>query len=185
MPFYKAQSVAEMEETERVKILATMAQRLSRRMTPHDACDALVNVRPYLEHVGYVYVHLRPYWDALDALPSIPDDEDVDYLDFKIGETSDIDARRVGYAKCRGEPIAWCFYYPTAFPKLIERLTHLSLNFIGAKRVPYPCRGCQVRHREHYSEYCAHLELIAETIEFWIRRIGEVPVRHPMYDEDQ
>ena len=101
----------------------------SRRMNPHDACDALSNIRPYLEHLGVVYVHLRPNWEALDNLPSIPADEEVDYLDFKIGETSDIVRRRAEYDKCVGEPIIWCFYYPTAFPKLVGELSSRFLSF--------------------------------------------------------
>ncbi|KAF8144792.1 hypothetical protein K438DRAFT_1782508 [Mycena galopus ATCC 62051] len=155
----------------------------SRRLTPPDACDALLNLRPYLEQPGHVYVHVRLNKDVLQNPPTIPDDEELDYLDIKVGEAIDMDARRAAYAKCDGEEILWCFYYRTDHPKLIERLTHLTLAHIGAKRVPYPCHGCLVRHREHFSEQCAALEFVATTIEHWIRYIGEVPVRHAMYDE--
>ncbi|KAF8164176.1 hypothetical protein K438DRAFT_1775691 [Mycena galopus ATCC 62051] len=125
---------------------------------------------------------MRTNWDVLDNPSAI--DEDLDYLDIKVGETIDMDARRASYAKCDGEQLIWCFYYPTNHPKLIERLTHLTLAEIGARRVPYPCRGCQVRHREHSSEACAGLEFVVSTIEYWIRQIGEVPVRYAMYEEE-
>jgi hypothetical protein len=58
-------------------------------------------------------------WDVLTNPPTIPDDENLDYLDIKVGETADIDVRRALYAKCEGEEIMWCFYYPTSSPKLI------------------------------------------------------------------
>lgn len=97
-------------------------------MNPHDACDALSNIRPYLEPDGggFVYTHMRPNWEQLQLLPAIPVAQELDYLDVKIGQTSDIVRRRAEYDKCVGEPIIWCFFYPTAFPKLIgELLFHL------------------------------------------------------------
>ncbi|KAJ6448016.1 hypothetical protein C8R45DRAFT_1115547 [Mycena sanguinolenta] len=180
MPFHKADSVADMDEAQCVKILGQI-----RRMDPHDACDALCNLRPYLEPAGggCVYTHLRLNWEQLDLLPAVPLDQEIDYLDLKIGETGNLENRRAAYAKCQGEPIVWCYYYPTACPKLIERLTHITLAYIGAKRASYPCWGCFVRHREHVSEHYTDLELVATTIEYWMRRIGEVPVRHEMYEE--
>ncbi|KAJ6607951.1 hypothetical protein B0H10DRAFT_2194612 [Mycena sp. CBHHK59/15] len=79
-------------------------------------------------------------WDVLENPSTIPDDEDLDYLDIKVGEAIYIDARCASYAKCDGEEIIWCFYYPTSHPKLIgsvsldpERLTHLTLAYISAK----------------------------------------------------
>jgi hypothetical protein len=54
---------------------------------------------------------------------------------------------------------------------------------MGAKRVPYSCYGCGVRHREHYSEAkSGGLEVVAAIIEYWMQRIGEVPVRNPIYN---
>ena len=93
-------------------------------MDPHDACDALSNIRPHLEPDGggCVYVHLRPNWEQLQLLPTTLLDQELDYVDLKIGQTSDIARRRVEYDKCVGEPIVWCFFYPTAFPKLIGEL---------------------------------------------------------------
>ncbi|KAJ6479056.1 hypothetical protein C8R45DRAFT_933836 [Mycena sanguinolenta] len=183
MPYQKVHSIADMAEEQRVKVLARIGC-----MNPHDACDALSNIRPYLEPVGggCVYTHMRPNWEQLQFSPTTPLDAELDYLDLKIGQTGDLETRRAAYAKCRGEPIVWCYYYPTAFPKLIasaEHLTHITLAHIGAKRASYPCWGCLVRHREHVSEHYADLELVATTIEYWMRRIGEVPVRHEMYDE--
>ncbi|KAJ6623244.1 hypothetical protein B0H10DRAFT_2213636 [Mycena sp. CBHHK59/15] len=111
----------------------TNARRSSHRLTPLDACNALLNVRPYLEQPGFVYTHIHRNWDVLENPPTIPDDEDLDYLDIKVGEAIYIDARCASYAKCDGEEIIWCFYYPTSHPKLIERLTHLTLAYISAK----------------------------------------------------
>ncbi|KAF8181992.1 hypothetical protein K438DRAFT_1975938 [Mycena galopus ATCC 62051] len=170
MPWRKSHAVSDMTDLARNQILTAI-----RRMPPPDACDALLNIRPYLEQPGVVYAHIRINWNVLANPPTIPDDEQLDYLDLKVGQTTDIDARRAAYAKCEGEEILWCFYYATDHPKLIERLTHLTLAYIGAKRVPYPCQGCKVCHREHFSEGCAVLELVAATIEYWIRKIGEVP----------
>ncbi|KAJ7747592.1 hypothetical protein B0H14DRAFT_2636732 [Mycena olivaceomarginata] len=167
-----------MSEAERVHVLSTI-----RRMDPPDACDALINIRPYLEKAGVVYVQLRNNWEELERQPTVPVNEFLDYLDAKVGKARDIGISCVAYKKCDGETILWCYYYPTSHAKLIERLTHLTLAYVGAKRIPYPCRGCQVRHREHFSEGCAGLEFIAQVIEFWMRRIGEVPVRYVMYEE--
>ncbi|KAF8147542.1 hypothetical protein K438DRAFT_1780011 [Mycena galopus ATCC 62051] len=178
MPWQTSYAVADIPDDEHQKILARI-----RRMPPTDVCAALLNLRPYLEKPGHVYVHVRLHWDILQNSPTIADDDDLDYLDIKVGEAIDMDARRAGHAKCDGKEIIWCFYYKTDHPKLIERLTHLTLAQIGAKRVPYPCKGCAVRHREHFSEKCAALEFVASIIKDWIRKIREPPVRHPMYDE--
>ncbi|KAJ7818084.1 hypothetical protein B0H14DRAFT_2601578 [Mycena olivaceomarginata] len=179
MPWQKSDAVADMAEDERQRILAQI-----RRLPPTDACDALLNVRPYLEHPGFVYTHMRVDWDVLHNPPAIADADDLDYLDIKVGETIHINARRASYTKCDGEELIWCFYYPTNHPKLIERLTHLTLAAIGAKRLPNPCKGCQVCHREHFSEQRAGLEFVVLTIEYWIRRIGEVPVKYAMYADN-
>ncbi|KAJ7838472.1 hypothetical protein B0H14DRAFT_3700006 [Mycena olivaceomarginata] len=161
MVWQKSNAVADMADDDRRKILARI-----QRLSPSDACDALLNIRPYLERPGLVYTHLRMNGDVLTNPPTIPDDENLDYLDIKVGETADIDVRRA------------------SSPKLIQRLTHLTLAYIGAKRVPYPCNGCRVRHREHFSEGCAALDVVALTIEYWIRKIGETPVRFAMYELD-
>jgi hypothetical protein len=64
---------------------------------------------------------------------------------------------------------------------LLERLTHLTLRAMGAQRVPYPCYGCTVRHREHSSEAKGRLEVVAGIIEYWMRQIGEDPIRVPVH----
>lgn len=102
---------------------------------------------------------------------------------------------------CVDEPILWGYYYETSHPKLIgesicfrfhffgpnagasECLIHLTLCAMGAKRIPYPCHGCEVRHREHFSEAkSGKLDMVAAIIEYWIYRIGEQPTRIPIYE---
>ncbi|KAF8135932.1 hypothetical protein K438DRAFT_1786692 [Mycena galopus ATCC 62051] len=153
MPWQTSHAVADMPDDERQKILARI-----RRMPPTDACAALLNLRPYLEKPGHVYVHVRLNWDILQNAPTIADDDDLDYLDIKVGKAIDMDARRAGYAKCDGEEIIWCFYYKTDHPKLIGLRSSPSRTFLGE------VRGAGVRG-------------------VGFRKIGELPVRHPMYDE--
>ena len=69
------------------------------------------------------------------------------------------------------------------FERHAERLVHLTLIARNAHREPYPCWGCGVRHREQFAEEAAgEIEGVAGVIEYWMRRLGEVPVRVPMYD---
>ncbi|KAJ7867169.1 hypothetical protein B0H13DRAFT_1897690 [Mycena leptocephala] len=149
---------------------------------PLEAAEAYLNIRPHKERPGVVYTHLRPNWEVLDNAADIPDDEELDWLDVKVGEAGDLDVRREYYERdCVDEPILWAYYYQTSNPKLIERLTHLTLRAMGAQRVPYPCYGCAVRHREHSSEAKGGLEVVAGIIEYWMRRIGEDPIRVPIH----
>ncbi|KAJ7857394.1 hypothetical protein B0H13DRAFT_1902259 [Mycena leptocephala] len=132
---------------------------------------------------GVVYTHFRPNWEVLDNAGDLPDDEELDWVDVKVGQAHDLDLRRDDYdLDCVDEPILWAYCYKTSHPKLIERLTHLTLLAMGAKRVPYSCYGCGVRHREHFSEAkSGGLEVVAAIIEYWMQRIGEVPTRSPIY----
>ncbi|KAJ7673924.1 hypothetical protein DFH06DRAFT_1123584 [Mycena polygramma] len=148
--------------------------RLAAR-APLEAAEAYLNIRPYKEHHGVVYTHLRPNHEVLDNAADVPDEEELDWVDLKVGKAEDIVARRGDYeAVCVGEPIIWGYYYETSHPKLIERLTHLTLWAMDAKRVPYPCHGCGVRHREHFSEAkSGGLDVVAAVIEYWLGRLGE------------
>ncbi|KAF8125847.1 hypothetical protein K438DRAFT_1790940 [Mycena galopus ATCC 62051] len=121
----------------------------SRRMPPTDACAALLNLRPYLEKPGHVYVHVRLNWDILQNAPTIADDDDLDYLDIKVGKAIDMDARRAGYAKCDGEEIIWCFYYKTDHPKLIGLRSSPSRTFLGEVRGA-GVRGVGFERSENY-----------------------------------
>ncbi|KAJ7602317.1 hypothetical protein DFH06DRAFT_1139021 [Mycena polygramma] len=142
---------------------------------PLEAAEAYLNIRPYKEHHGVVYTHLRPNHEVLDNAADVPDEEELDWVDLKVGKAEDIVARRGDYeAVCVDEPIIWGYYYETSHPKLIERLTHLTLWAMDAKRVPYPCHGCGVRHREHFSEAkSGGLDVVAAVIEYWLGRLGE------------
>ncbi|KAJ7789810.1 hypothetical protein B0H14DRAFT_2626823 [Mycena olivaceomarginata] len=123
MQYFKADSIADMSEAERVHVLSTI-----RRMDPPDACDALINIRPYLEKAGVVYMQLRNNWEELERQPTVPVNEFLDYLDAKIGEARDIGIRRAAYKKCDGETILWCYYYPTGHAKLIEAAKFVIAN---------------------------------------------------------
>ncbi|KAJ6516685.1 hypothetical protein C8R47DRAFT_1063362 [Mycena vitilis] len=170
---------ASLPEEIRKKILAALC-RLSAR-APIEAAEAYLNLRPYKEHRGFVYSHARPNWAVLDDAPNVPLAQ-LDWVDIKVGQAEDMEKRQLDYeVVCADEPIAWAFCYETSRPKLIERLTHLTLWEMGAKRVPYACRGCGVRHREHFSEVISGgWEVVAAIIEYWMRRIGEQPTRIPL-----
>ncbi|KAJ7503606.1 hypothetical protein B0H11DRAFT_2222232 [Mycena galericulata] len=162
--------IANVSEAERVHLMS----QLRNIRDPFDAAEATFNLRLYKPTVpGKVYVHARANKEVLAGLAFIPADEDVDHVDLKHGRTNDIDRRRGEYArKCKGEEIIWCYYYETQHTKLLERLVHLSLRH--AKRHPYACHGCGVKHCEHFAEEAAGgLEGIAEIIEYWLRRLGE------------
>ncbi|KAJ7664050.1 hypothetical protein DFH06DRAFT_1128396 [Mycena polygramma] len=163
------------EET-RKKMLGALCRLASR--APIEAAEAYVNLRPYKERPGFVYTHRRPNWEVLDDAPNVPVAQ-LDWVDIKVGQAVDLEERQLDYElDCVDEPIGWVFCYETSRPKLIERLTHLTLWEMGAKRVPYPCRGCGVRHREHFSEVISGgVEVVGLIIEYWMRRIGEQPTR--------
>ncbi|KAJ7867171.1 hypothetical protein B0H13DRAFT_1897692 [Mycena leptocephala] len=182
MPWNMDEFAASLPDDVRKSIMSRLC-RLSAR-DPLAAAEAYLNLRPYKERPGITYTHLRPNWEVLDNAANIPDDEELDWVDIKVGEARDLDVRREYYERdCVDEPILWAYCYKTSHPKLIERLTHLTLLAMGAKRVPYSCYGCGVRHREHYSEAkSGGLEVVAAIIEYWMQRIGEVPVRNPIYN---
>ncbi|KAJ7793535.1 hypothetical protein B0H13DRAFT_1935434 [Mycena leptocephala] len=174
---------ASLPDDVRKKIMSRLCRLAARE--PLEAAEAYLNLRPYKEHAGggVAYVHLRPNREILENAADVPDDDELDWVDLKVGEAHDVDDRRDDYElDCVDEPILWAYCYQTAYPKLIERLTHLTLRAMGAQRVPYSCYGCGVRHREHFSaEKSGGLEVVAAIIEYWMRRIGEDPVRIPLY----
>ncbi|KAJ6511575.1 hypothetical protein C8R47DRAFT_1207905 [Mycena vitilis] len=165
--------VASLPDDVRKRLMAQICRLAAR--APLEAAEAYLNIRPYKEHHGGVYTHLRPNHEVLDNAADVPDDEELDWVDLKVGKAENIVARRNDYeAVCVGEPIIWGYYYETSHPKLIERLTHLTLWAMDAKRVPYPCHGCGVRHREHFSEAkSGGLDVVAAVIEYWLGRLGE------------
>ncbi|KAJ7195594.1 hypothetical protein B0H12DRAFT_1082171 [Mycena haematopus] len=156
----------------------------SRRLPPDAAAEALFNVQPYLDFPGKIYVHLKPDDATLAVIAALPANEEVDYLSVKVGRSIDVDRRRKEYArKCEGEQLCWAFYYETAKCKLLEGLVHRSLAALGAARAPTPCGGCEIKHREYAAEQAAGgLEGVAGLVEYWMRRMGEVPIRHPLYN---
>ncbi|KAJ7867170.1 hypothetical protein B0H13DRAFT_1897691 [Mycena leptocephala] len=183
MPWAMDEFAASLPDHVRKNLMSRLCRLAARE--PLEAAEAYLNLRPYKERAdaGFVYTHLRPNWEVLDNAADAPDDEELDWVDVKVGEAGDMDVRRDYYERdCEDEPILWAYCYQTSYPKLIERLTHLTLRAMGAQRVPYPCRGCAVRHREHFSEAkSGGLEIVAAIIEYWMRRIGEDPVRIPLY----
>ncbi|KAJ6447748.1 hypothetical protein C8R47DRAFT_1085177 [Mycena vitilis] len=145
MPYNMDPYAASLLEETRKKMMAALCRLAAR--APIEAAEAYLNLRPYEEHQGFVYTHLRPNWEVLDNAPNVPMGQ-LDWVDIKVGKAEVMEDRQLGYeSTCVGEPIAWAFCYETSRPKLIERLTHLTLWEMGAKRVPYACRGCGVRHR--------------------------------------
>ncbi|KAJ7606287.1 hypothetical protein DFH06DRAFT_1150087 [Mycena polygramma] len=148
--------------------------RLAAR-APLEAAEGYLNLRPYKERPGHVYTHLRPNWEVEANTANAAAGEELDWVDLKVGKAEDVAVRRMDYElDCVDEPILWVFSYETSHPKLIERLTHLTLWAMHAKRVPYPCHGCGVRHREHFSEArSGGLEVVAAIIEYWLARLGE------------
>jgi hypothetical protein len=82
---------------------------------PLEAAEAYLNICPHKEHPGVIYKHLRPNWEVLDNATDIPDDEELDWVDVKVGKVEDLDVRH----NCVDEPILWAYYYQTSYPKLI------------------------------------------------------------------
>ncbi|KAJ7637410.1 hypothetical protein DFH06DRAFT_1139023 [Mycena polygramma] len=160
-----------------VETVGDLSCRLAAR-APLEAAEAYLNIRPYKERPGHVYTHLRPNWEILGA--NATDDDELDYVDLKVGQAHNLELRMENYeVDCVDEPILWAYSYQTSRPKLIERLTHLTLWAMDAKRVSYPCYGCNVRHREHFSEAkSGGLEVVAAIIEYWLGRIGERTYYH-------
>ncbi|KAJ6447898.1 hypothetical protein C8R47DRAFT_373822 [Mycena vitilis] len=167
---------ASLPDEERKKELGALSRLAAR--APLEAAEGYLNLRPYKERRGHVYTHLRPNWEV-----EVNAGEELDWVDLKVGKAEDVAVRRMDYElDCVDEPIVWAFSYETSHPKLIERLTHLSLWAMGAKRVPYACYGCGVHHREHFSEArSGGLEVVAGIIEYWLARLGEPAVRVPLY----
>ncbi|KAJ7654681.1 hypothetical protein DFH06DRAFT_1133436 [Mycena polygramma] len=164
---------ASVPDDERKKNMAALSHLAAR--APLEAAEGYLNLRPYKERPGHVYTHLRPNWEVEANAASAAAGEELDWVDLKVGKAEDVAVRRVDYeVDCVDEPIVWAFSYETSHPKLIERLTHLTLWAMHAKRVPYPCDGCGVRHREHFSEArSGGLEVVAAIIEYWLARLGE------------
>ncbi|KAJ7661440.1 hypothetical protein DFH06DRAFT_1129538 [Mycena polygramma] len=166
-------------EATRKKLMSALCRLAAR--APIEAAEAYLNLRPYKEHPGFVYTHTRPNWEVLEDAPNVPIDQ-LDWVDIKVGQAENMEHRTLDYElDCVDEPIVWAFCYQTSRPKLIERLTHLTLWEMGAKRVPYACRGCGVHHREHFSEAMSGgLDVVGAIIQYWMRRIGEEPARIPL-----
>ncbi|KAJ7906994.1 hypothetical protein B0H13DRAFT_1880053 [Mycena leptocephala] len=160
--------VAGLPEAERQSIMASLRNLKTR--DPLTAAEAVFNIRPYKERHGKVYVQIRPNQVLVQTIPFAPAGQEVDYIDVKAGFTTNLTARRKSYEKkCKDEEIVWLFCYETSHPKLIERLTHLSLWALDAHRDPYACWGCGVRHQEHFCEGgSGGIENVAAIIEGWL-----------------
>ncbi|KAJ7673926.1 hypothetical protein DFH06DRAFT_1123586 [Mycena polygramma] len=174
MPWIMDNFAASLPDHLRKTVMSRLCRLAAR--APLEAAEAYLNIRPYKERPGHVYTHLRPNWEILGA--DATDDDELDYVDLKVGQAHNLELRMENYeVDCVDEPILWAYSYQTSRPKLIERLTHLTLWAMDAKRVSYPCHSCNVRHREHFSEAkSGGLEVVAAIIEYWLGRIGEYPV---------
>ncbi|KAJ6491073.1 hypothetical protein C8R45DRAFT_928895 [Mycena sanguinolenta] len=167
--------VMTMDDTERCSIQAKIG-----RLCPHEAAEAIYNIRPYADFPGKVYVHLKIDNATLAGIATLPADEDVDFVSLKLGRAVDIERRRTQYAReCKGQEIVWAFYYETQHCKLLaahfnaEALIHRSLKALNAMRAPTPCAGCAVKHREYAAEMAAgSLEGVAAIVEYWMERLG-------------
>ncbi|KAJ6606241.1 hypothetical protein DFH09DRAFT_1067114 [Mycena vulgaris] len=153
--------------------------------------DAYIALDPYIEHPGgAVYVFLQRCDD-----PAL---QHALYVDLKVGKANDVVHRRLGHqTQCPDVHRVWAYYYPTTRPMLIgkrplavsrptlsaaERLVHLRLDAMGARRPLHPCAKCAKRHREFYAEeLTGELAAVAALIEAKIRRIGDVPICIPLY----
>ncbi|KAJ7732817.1 hypothetical protein B0H14DRAFT_3517558 [Mycena olivaceomarginata] len=152
--------------------------------------DAYIAFDPYIEHPGGgVYAFLQ--------LCDDPALQQHQFVDVKIGKANDVAIRRLGHQrKCPGVQRIWAYFYPTSRPMLVgeclltiscprlsveERLVHLHLNTMGARRPIHPCAKCVTNHQEFYSEELVSLEDVAELIEAKIRKIGDVAVCIPLF----
>ncbi|KAJ7751566.1 hypothetical protein DFH07DRAFT_774811 [Mycena maculata] len=121
--------VHSLSESERQRLL-----RLIRKiLDPIERAEATYNLRPYKPEVpGVVYTNYRANHKILDGVATAPTDEEVDWVDLKAGRTNDIDRRRGEYTRdCKGEEIAWAYYYPTNRPKLLVRQRPWSISPCG------------------------------------------------------
>ena len=119
------------------------ANSSSRRLPPFEAAEALFNIQPYLDLSGKVYVHLKPDDETMAAIPTMPANEEVDYLSLKIGRTGDLERRRGEYEHtCVGEEICWAFYYETSKVKLV-----------GAFRVSVPEESALTHNRTSWATF--------------------------------
>ncbi|KAJ7743518.1 hypothetical protein DFH07DRAFT_777434 [Mycena maculata] len=102
-------------------------------LDPIERAEATYNLRPYKPEVpGVVYTNYRANHKILDGVATAPTDEEVDWVDLKAGLTNDIDRRRGEYTRdCKGEEIAWAYYYPTNRPKLLVRQRPWSISPCG------------------------------------------------------
>ncbi|KAJ7616289.1 hypothetical protein DFH06DRAFT_1145560 [Mycena polygramma] len=148
----------------------TISGRLCRlaARAPLEAAEAYLNIRPYKERPGHVYTHLRPNWEILGA-NATDDDELSRWGKPTIWSCAWRIMRSIAWMNLSSGRI---LTRPPA--QSSSRLTHLTLWAMDAKRVSYPCYGCNVRHREHFSEAkSGGLEVVAAIIEYWLGRIGE------------
>ncbi|KAF8181995.1 hypothetical protein K438DRAFT_1975941 [Mycena galopus ATCC 62051] len=141
--------------------------------------DAYIALDPYIEQPGGgVYVFLQRCDDP--ALQHV----DV-FVDLKVGKANDVAHRRRGHqSQCPDIHRVWAYFYPTTRPMLIERLVHLRLDAMGARRSLHPCAKCLKHHKEFYGEeLTGGLDAVAALIEAKIRKIGDIPICIPLiYD---
>ncbi|KAJ6595232.1 hypothetical protein DFH09DRAFT_1073049 [Mycena vulgaris] len=76
--------------------------------------------KPYLEAPGDVYVLMERDDLVVKAIPTLPQNQLVNYLNLKVGKTKDIDLRREGHAgQCIGVEKIWAYQYHMNCPLLL------------------------------------------------------------------
>ncbi|KAJ7659907.1 hypothetical protein B0H17DRAFT_1145207 [Mycena rosella] len=137
----------------------------------HDADaaeDAYLNLQPHIEKPGSVYVFLQQNKRVIGLLPTHPAGTEADCVDLKVDKAEVVDARRDGHQRqCKD---------------IHQHLLHIRLRAMHAQRAVVPCLECGSRHCEFYGEQAAGgLEGVTGLIEARLIRLGEVPVRIPLF----
>ncbi|KAJ7175666.1 hypothetical protein C8R46DRAFT_1030702 [Mycena filopes] len=93
----------------------------------------------------------------------------LDRLEVKVGHSQDVETRRSWY----GTTIT-----PADRRMLAERLIHLTLDVLGAKRTIRACPGCTTQHREYYTfRSIGSFECLSGIIQFWLGELGQDVVK--------
>ncbi|KAJ7477442.1 hypothetical protein FB451DRAFT_1396425 [Mycena latifolia] len=132
-----------LESTPRAVVDRILSElRTLARRDPEAAAEAYLNLRPYRETPGgSVYAFLKENEAVVRTSPSAPLGLEIDAMDLKVRTAIDVDTRRAGHeAQCPGIERVWAYHYQTNYPKLLERLVHLSLK---ARRAQHPIRSCE------------------------------------------
>ncbi|KAJ7108176.1 hypothetical protein C8R44DRAFT_884939 [Mycena epipterygia] len=174
---FASRTLAESVSREQLEQIQRYCRRLAATQ-PQAAFDALLSLRPYWDGPGYIYVFVIWDQDAEAILAATPPGDATDVFTIKVGRAEDVEDRRARHEEqCPSLERMWAFKYPTNHAKLLERLVHLTLQFFGARHPFRECPDCAVRHMEYFSELLSGgLEGVAAVIEYWLSRIGEIPI---------